>query len=419
MKQKNLCGLIVGEVCLLLVLVGIAVWLHFRETSVSLSDAAETTAGTTATSASTEHAIPSTDTAPPKTTQDTTVLISEPVPQVYHLTFAGDCTLGTLYDYYSAAGSFPSVVGENYAYPFSNVQDWFAADDFTMVNLEGPLSYDGTPADKTYVMRGDPAFAAILPAGSVECVSIANNHTMDLGLSGYETTRQALDSVGIAYAGDAETVLITSPRGLRIGVLCVAFYIDPGEMQRQISSLKSQGAQLVIVSYHWGDEGNYHYSYDQQSKAYAAIDAGANIVFGHHPHVLQAMESYNGGMIYYSLGNFSFGGNDDPADYDTALISQEVIVDIDGTVSLGNCTPVPCRLSSTTARNDFCPTPLSPDDAAYTRVLEKLNGTFTGTYPGYGNWDDTTVSDATTAPETIPPSDATAPPDTTSSSPAD
>ena len=110
----------------------------------------------------------------------------------------------------------------------------------------------------------------------------------------------------------------------------------------------------------------------------AAIDAGADIVFGTHPHVLQPIEYYADGVIYYSLGNFSFGGNGAPDDYDTALLQQEVIRQPDGTVELGELTRIPACISSIPERNNFQPTPMEPGSEAYDRVLSKLDGSFAG-----------------------------------------
>ena len=195
---------------------------------------------------------------------------------------------------------------------------------------------------------------------------------------GYENTQKALDGVGVAYAGNGETILYETDRGLKIGILAVAFYIDHEEMAEKIVSLKEQGAQVVVVSFHWGNEGYFNHTYDQSWYAYAAIDAGANIVYGHHPHVLQPIEEYNGGIIYYSLGNFAFGGNDCPRDFDTALIQQEVIVDVDGTVSLGEYKAIPCSISPVDNINRYQPTPAEEGSDRYDRVMEKLSGTYSG-----------------------------------------
>ena len=382
MKKKNLTWLVILEICLLAGLVAAAVWFTTNPAALKKPVATEPTVITTApaTSAPTEATeVTTAPTTVPVTeapTQETT--LPEPVPEHFYLSFAGDCTLGTMYQVYGATASFPGLVGDNFDYPFAAVQEWFANDDFTMVNLEGPLTNEGTPAEKTYCFRGDPKFANILPTGSVECVSLANNHSEDFGAIGYENTQKALDGVGVAYAGNGETIIVETERGLKIGILAVAFYIDHDEMTEKIIALKDQGAQVVIVSFHWGNEGYYSHTYDQSLYAYTAIDAGADIIFGHHPHVLQSIEEYNGGIIYYSLGNFAFGGNDCPKDFDTALISQEVIVDVDGTVSLGECKAIPCSISPVDHVNRFQPTPCEEGSDRYNRVMEKLGGTYSG-----------------------------------------
>jgi len=142
--------------------------------------------------------------------------------------------------------------------------------------------------------------------------------------------------------------------------------------------LKEQGCDLIIFTPHWGTEGTYKPTAEQTEVGHAAIDAGADIVYGSHPHVLQPIEEYNGGVIYYSLGNFSFGGNGYPQDYDTALLQQEVIRDADGNVTLGALTIVPANVSSISSRNNYQPTPYEAGSEEYNRVLSKLDGTFRG-----------------------------------------
>ena len=414
MKKKTLIWLVIIEAILLLVLAGAIFW--FRSQPADPPTLADPTVNTTTptTQAATQATTEAVTTAPTtaattEATEPSTEPVTEPVPQSYYLSFAGDCTLGTMYQVYSAASCFPGIVGEDYDYPFAAVQQWFANDDFTMVNLEGPLTNEGTPAEKSYCFRGDPKLVNILPAGSVECVSLANNHSEDFGAIGYENTEKALDSVGVAYAGNGESVLVETERGLKIGILCVAFYIDHSEMAEKIVSLRDQGAQVVIVSFHWGNEGYYSHTYDQSAYAYAAIDAGADLSFGHHPHVLQPIEEYNGGIIYYSLGNFAFGGNDNPRDFDTALISQEVIVDVDGTVRLGTCTAIACSISPVDHINRFQPTPAEAGSERYDRVMEKLSGTYSG--PDIAPTEATEETTEETAAESVP--DATTLPEET------
>ena len=171
MKKKNLTWLVILEICLLAGLVAAAVWFTTNPAALKKPVATEPTVITTApaTSAPTEATeVTTAPTTVPVTeapTQETT--LPEPVPEHFFLSFAGDCTLGTMYQVYGATASFPGLVGDNFDYPFAAVQEWFSNDDFTMVNLEGPLTETGTPEDKTFCFRGDPAFAAILPAGSV------------------------------------------------------------------------------------------------------------------------------------------------------------------------------------------------------------------------------------------------------------
>ena len=134
----------------------------------------------------------------------------------------------------------------------------------------------------------------------------------------------------------------------------------------------------MIFAPHWGVEGTYHPTEAQKTLAHAVIDAGADLVWGSHPHVLQNVEQYGDGVIFYSLGNFSFGGNGYPRDYDTALIRQEVIRDADGNISLGETVLIPANVSSEENRNKYQPTPYEPGTEAYARTMKKLDGTWEG-----------------------------------------
>ena len=111
--------------------------------------------------------------------------------------------------------------------------------------------------------------------------------------------------------------------------------------------------------------------------AKVAIDAGADVVYGHHPHVLQPIEQYGSGYIFYSMGNFSFGGAALPQDYDTVLLQLDVIRDENGRVRLGELTAIPCSYKSDAGQNSFQPTPVE-EGATYDRILKKLGGEFTG-----------------------------------------
>ena len=146
----------------------------------------------------------------------------------------------------------------------------------------------------------------------------------------------------------------------------------------QIDQLTEQGAELIVLAVHWGSEGLYYPHKHQREQAYQAIDLGVDIVYGNHPHVLQPIEEYGDGIIFYSLGNFSFGGNHNPPDKDTAILQQEVIRDKDGNIRLGELTIIPASVSSVEDHNDFQPTPYEEGSEAYQRVISKLDGSWNG-----------------------------------------
>ena len=350
-------------------------------------------------------------TEPPVTTTEPET--TEPEAETFVLSFAGDCTLGTDHNSYGAQGTFVNLVGENYGYPFENVLPYFANDDFTFINLEGVFTDSGTPAEKMFRFRGPTRFAAILPAGSIEVVSLANNHTLDYGQTGYKNTKAALESENITYVEHLKTAMYTTESGLKIGLFGVNYTVGPQTLKNNIAKLKTDGAEVIIVAFHWGIEGSYRTIAAQVNLAHAAIDAGADIVVGHHPHVLQPMEEYKDGIIYYSLGNFSFGGNRNPQDKDTAVIQQVVIREPDGTVHLGDTIAVACRLSSVAGYNDYRPTPYADGSAEQLRVLSKLDGTFTGPDLVLDRPSQETTEPETTEPEVTTEPAVTDPPEST------
>ncbi len=326
-------------------------------------------------------------TAPTETAEvPSTETPTEAAVDSYVLTFAGDCTFADNYNgEENAWGTFTKVVGTDYDFPFALVRELFENDDLTLVNLEFALTtYDPTEEEiaqlkldeKTYRFRGDPAYVQILTGSSVEFVSAANNHSTDFGWPGHKQTQTVLEEAGISYATWGKNCLLTTESGLTVGIYAASFHISGRELQNNIQHLRQQGAELVICSFHWGEERTYAPTEEQQTIAYQAIDAGADIVYGHHPHVLQPMESYNGGLILYSMGNFSFGGNRNPEDKDTAVIQQEILRYADGSVSLGQTVIVPCSVSSSVTGNNFQPMPYAEGSEEYLRVLSKLDGTY-------------------------------------------
>ena len=300
-------------------------------------------------------------TQPTQTSQPETLPTeTQPTEEHFLLTFAGDCTFGSNPTNYYAESGFIKTVGDDYAYPFANVIDYFAGDEFSMVNLEGPLCDEGNPMQKKHVFHGPTAYVNCLTENSIEAVTVANNHSMDYGANGYASTLAVLEQAGVPYVERDSTAVVTTGSGLTIGLYAAVYYkLDVADMTAKIAALREQGVDLIIFAPHWGVEGTYHPTEEQKQVGHAAIDAGADIVFGSHPHVLQPIEEYGGGIIFYSLGNFSFGGNGAPKDHDTALVQQEVIRDAEGTVRLGQLTIVPASVSSVAGRNNFQRPPTS------------------------------------------------------------
>lgn len=361
-------------------------------------DTAPTDSTAEATEPSSQATEPSQETEPSDETEPSQE--TEPGELRYVLTFVGDCTLASAQDKSNAVGSFIQTIGEDYDYPFRNVVQFFNDDDFTMVNLESVLADEGRSAGKTFTFKGPTAYTQILTGSSVEAVTLANNHTEDYGKDGYASTTAALENAGVAFVEKDGTLLFTTDSGLTIGIYAATFKVDKKDMQSDIAELRSQGAEIIVCAFHWGNEGQYRPTGDQQTNAHDAIDAGADIVYGSHPHVLQRIEEYNGGIIYYSLGNFSFGGNHFPRDMDSVIVRQEVIRREDGTVALGELTLIPVSISSMTGQNNFQPTPYEEGTKEYERTLTKLDGTFTGAdlIVDYSFLEDNTEPSDTTEP---------------------
>ena len=313
-------------------------------------------------------------------TEEPTEPPTEPGPQSFTLTFVGDCTLGCNAKMVNISTAFPLTVGDDYDYPMANVKDYFLNDDYSFANLEGTLGGKGMAQNKKYVFTGKAEYTEIFIRNGVEAVTLANNHSFDFGQEGFDETKAILKAAGIPYAEHMGTTTVTTGSGLTIGLFAVDFTRGtPGEedVEAAIRQLKDSGAELIVCAFHWGMENTFRQIQVQEEYGELAIDAGANIVWGHHPHVLQPMRTYNGGLIMYSLGNFVFGGNSAPKDYDTAIVQQEVIRDVDGSITLGECTVIPCSVSSSRP-NNYQPTPYEVGSKEYERVLSKLDGSYTG-----------------------------------------
>ena len=261
------------------------------------------------------------------------------------------------------------------AFPMENVKDVFAADDMTIVNFEGTLTNGKSKTKNTFSFAAPPEYVQVLTTGNIEAVSLENNHIMDHGDAGYADTCQTLEDAGIVYSGHLGSSMYTTDTGVTIGMLSyqtfngkypAIYEAMPGE----IAELRAQGAQIVIVSYHWGEEKDYVPNERQVPLGRATIDAGADLVLGHHSHRMNPIEEYNGKYICYSLGNFSFAGNAKPDDMDTYIFQQRFIVRPDGTAENGGFRILPCSISSQQKVNDFKPTLSDEENAA--RIVDRL-----------------------------------------------
>ena len=405
-----------------LIFLGVMLFREGREvpeTTAAPTETAEVTEApaTEATELSTEA--PETTAAPTEAATEPTE--TEPKEIRYTLSFAGDCTLASDPGSYASPHGFIETVGTDYGYPFRNVAEFFAHDDFTIINLESVLADSGSAAGKLFTFRGPVAYTQIMTSSSVETVTLANNHTGDYGKAGYESTTKALGDAGVWFVEEDKTTLVTTESGLTIGLYADSFAFNTAEIQKHVKSLRERGAEIIICAFHWGTEGSYRPTADQKKFAHAAIDAGADIVYGHHPHVLQPIEEYKDGYIFYSLGNFSFGGNHFPRDMDSAIIQVQLLRDESGKVSLDGMTIIPVSISSMAVQNNFQPTPYEEGTKEYDRTLSKLDGSFTG--PDLVvNYDHLkpTEPPATEAPAgTEPPAATEAPADPPADTPAE
>ena len=307
-------------------------------------------------------------------TDSSNATVSSPVSLT--LSVVGDCTLGTdeTFDYDTSLNAYYENYGADYF--LQNVKDIFSADDLTIANFEGTLTDSDEREDKTFAFKAPASYASILTGGSVEAVNTANNHSHDYGDQSFDDTLAALDDAGIVHFGYDETAVM-DVKGIKVGLVGIYELYDHLEREQQlkdnIAKVKADGAQLIVAIFHWGNETETVPDSNQTTLGRIAIDEGADLVCGHHPHVLQGIETYKGRNIVYSLGNFCFGGNSSPSDMDTMIYQQTFTIDADGVKKDNVTNIIPCSISSATydGYNNYQPTPAEGDEA--TRILGKIN----------------------------------------------
>ena len=299
------------------------------------------------------------------------------------ITFLGDCTLGGEEKARNLYRGFEETIARNgFAYPFRGLTALTAPDDLTVANLEGVLSdrSDLRKVDKTYNFKGPAAYTEILKEGSVECVTLANNHSRDYGPAGYADTVRALKKAGVAYFNTDSMAVWRSDEGLMIGFLGASVHMSGDrfkEHQRQAEILRSIGCAAVITVMHAGREYESEPGDYQKQIARRTVSCGVDLVVGHHPHIVQGYEILNGVPVVYSLGNCVFGGNLNPRDHDALALQADLSFE-DGELSGMKLHFWPIAVSGEASFNDYSPVLLTGDDAE--RVLRKMEKS-TGIYP--------------------------------------
>lgn len=290
------------------------------------------------------------------------------------ISVVGDCTLGTDETFYydTSLNAYYDSNGKDYF--FQNVKSIFSADDLTIANFEGTLTDSDTREDKTFAFKAPAEYAQILTSGSIEAVNTANNHSHDYGEQSYTDTLTALDNAGIIHFGYDDTAVMDI-KGVKVGLVGIYELKDhlgrEQQLKDNIAKVKADGAELVIVIFHWGNESETVPDTNQMTLGRLAIDEGADLVCGHHPHVLQGIETYKGKNIVYSLGNFCFGGNSSPSDMDTMIFQQTFTITSDGVQADNVTNIIPCSISSADGYNNYQPTPATGDEA--TRIKSKID----------------------------------------------
>lgn len=260
------------------------------------------------------------DGAPPQ--QDEGTSAPDPQAESVSLSFVGDVL--------PAARVLELMKSNGYDYPFREAKSVLEAADITAGNLESPITDRGTPAeDKQYLFRGTKeALLAVKDAG-FDFMSLANNHTLDYGWVGLSDTMDMLDDADLAHAGagsddqEAFTPVYIESKGMTVAFVAVTRVVPevswkadrnhPGVAEtytptRAVAAIEEadKNADVVVVMVHWGEERKERPVKHQTYLAHTFVDAGADLVIGSHPHVLQGFESYKGKWIAYSLGNFVF-----------------------------------------------------------------------------------------------------------------
>lgn len=291
------------------------------------------------------------------------------------LTFVGDVLMASKVE--------DILKQKGYDYPYTNVKDFLSKPDYTIANLETPITTRGIVQNKDYVYRSSPMSLPALKASGIDLVNLANNHVMDYGTEGLLDTMDALDQEGVKRVGagkdleEAYRPVIVEKAGVKIAFFGFSRVVPeaswkagpghPGVAETYSYKLPveaiqkaKESADLVVVVTHWGVERSDNPDKNQKDLAHRYIDAGADLIVGGHPHVLQGFEQYKGKWIAYSLGNFIFTTNDTPKTWETVILEAACSKDKQCDIHL-----VPILTKAA------LPTPMSTEDGA--KLFQRLS----------------------------------------------
>lgn len=295
-----------------------------------------------------------------------------PEPSSIKLTIVGDCMLASDF----GSGRFQSMADScDPSYFFDGVIEYFKDDDYTIINLENVITDNDElqPRDKgdgvAYWYKAPSTNLNICTSSSVEVVNLANNHTYDYGSAGAQDTIDAVKAYGMEYGNNDRTVYLEKD-GFTIALICHGLWYE-GQVQEIFTRLEEaeEKSDFQIVYYHGGTERVHQPEEWRVRSSRALVEAGADLVIGNHPHVLQPMEEYNGALIIYSMGNFIIGGQKYPENR-TILLTYTIEL-LDGVLVNTNYSIVPCYVY-TDDINTFQPFPIEEEEVAV-KVLDFMN----------------------------------------------
>jgi poly-gamma-glutamate synthesis protein (capsule biosynthesis protein) len=290
--------------------------------------------------------------------------------------------------FYGSVESYMKKYGDHYL--LESYGPLMKKSDIVLGNLETSISKRGVPVeDKQYTFRGKPEALKTLKNNNFTAVSIANNHVLDYGVEAFLDTLNYLEKYELLYAGggrnkeEALKGILIEKNGIKVGFLAFtkvvplvewyagknkpgiigAYMVHEKEFVKAIKDMK-QNCDVLVVSVHWGKESSTVIREEEQYIGRRMIDAGADIIMGHHPHVVQGIEIYKGKPIFYSLGNFIFTKSRN--DLNNKTIMANVTVDKEGNIIDINI--IPGNI------NNGKPTPMEgAEKDSFIKHLNKMN----------------------------------------------